>query len=56
MLALLCAGEIDENPTISERFAAFGAETGWGEAYCVCALVVKVDAGGGMPPNDETDA
>ena len=49
----LGAGEMDENPTISDKLAAFGAETGWGAAYWVAEVVV--DIGGASEGKDGAD-
>jgi hypothetical protein len=47
---LLVAGDIELNPTKSLKFAAFGADTGCGEAYWVADVVVAV--GGAIEGND----
>ncbi len=47
----LDAGEMDENPTKSERLAAFGAETGVGAADGgVDVVVSRVRGGNGAGP------
>jgi hypothetical protein len=50
---LLVAGEIELKPTRSLRFAAFGADTGCGEANWVLDVVVAV--GGAIEEKDGAD-